>query len=410
MHRTRLVGISVVIAGLVTGACGSAAKPGSRSSTVTTSPMERLDLASAPLTSAPSARNAGAAIFPERPTKYVVDGKLEDLGVRATVWRMHAPSVKATDVQRFADVLGLAATPAPTSTGWEVQGTSATLSFVVAYGSTTVSYAFGAPSAVGGSSGSAGTPGSTTPIAAAPPMPRVDVPNAADATSISRGLLDRLGVLAGHEWSTVVNDSGGVAVSCPDGMPCPTVPPAVYARTVTFSLMLDGTRVGGVDWSVTVGQHRRIESVNGEWAAPAAIGDYPLSSTAAVFGDLRRGTAKLAGPQPMMSGAPAVGTPTIVTSPGTRSIPTVTVHVTGVSLGLARWDAYDNGRLIVDLVPTYRFHARIDGGSTYDIEVLALEPGAVTFTNPRPTPQPLPAQPSPASPPIPGKVVSPPSS
>ena len=50
------------------------------------------------------------------------------------------------------------------------------------------------------------------------------------------------------------------------------------------------------------------------------------------------------------------------------------------------------------------------GGSPYDIEVLALEPGAVTFTNPIPTPKPLPAQPAPASPPMPGSVASPPSS
>ena len=237
------------------------------------------------------------------------------------------------------------------------------------------------------------------------------MPSAADATSIARGLLNRLGVLAGQDWSTAVTDSGGVAVSCAVGMPCPTVPPEVSARTVTFSLTLDGTRVDGVDWSVTIGERHRIESVNGEWATPAAIGTYPLRPTAAVFADLQHGNAKYPGPQPMtaMSGAPAVEAPTIATSPTTATIPTVTVHVTGVSFGLARWDAYNNGQTVVDLVPTYRFHARVDSGSTYDIEVLALDPGAVTFTNPTPTPQPLPAQPAPSPTPAPGSAVTPPS-
>jgi hypothetical protein len=404
MHRERLVRISsAVIAVLVAGACGSATESG-HTSTATRSPIGKLALAPAPLTAAPSARNAEPAIFPGRPTKYVLDTRLADLGASAAVWRMRAHPVNATDVQRFATVLGLVGTPVQTSAGWEMQGTSAMLSFAVTDANATVSYAFGAPNAVGGSVGSVGSvgaPTSTTPTVAAPPAQPVDVPNAADATSMARGLLDRLGVLAGHEWSTVANDSGGVAVACPVGMPCPTVPPEVSARTVTFSLMLNGTRVDGVDWSITIGRHRRIESVNGEWAAPANIGSYPLRSTAAVFADLQHGTAKYAGPQPMMavSGAPAVGAPTIVTTPPSGTLPTVAVHVTGVSLGLTRWDAYDNGHPFVDLVPTYRFHARIDGGASYDIEVLALEPGAVAFTNPLPTPKPLPAQPAPASPP-----------
>jgi hypothetical protein len=237
------------------------------------------------------------------------------------------------------------------------------------------------------------------------------VPSADDAASIARGLLARLGVLAEQDWSTVVNDSAGFAIACAVGTPCPTVPPEVFARTVTFSAILNGTRVAGVDWSVTIGEHRRIEAVTGEWVAPTAIGSYPLRSTAAVFAELRDGTAKYAGPQPMtaMSGAPAGEAPAIAPSPGTGTIPTVTVHVTGVSLGLARWDAYDKGHPIVDLVPTYRFHARIDGGSTYDIEVLALEPGAVTFTNPVPT-RTRPTRPAPASAPKAAEDVSPPSS
>jgi hypothetical protein len=240
-------------------------------------------------------------------------------------------------------------------------------------------------------------------------MQPVDVPSAADAQTIARSLLDRVGVLAGQDWSTTVNDSGGIAIACPVGALCPAIAPEVFARTVTFSLMLNATPVDGVDWSVTLGEHRRIESLNGQWAAPTPIGSYGLRSTAAVFTDLQHGNARYAGPQPMMAfaGTRAAGAPSIATSPTMR---TVTVHVTGASLGVARWDAYDHGYTVADLVPTYRFHARVDGGTSYDIEVLALDPRAATFTNPIPTPEPLPAQPTPAPLPTQGNVVSPPSS
>lgn len=438
MNRARLAVISsLAIAVFAVAACGSAAKSTSSATTETTSPATKLDLASGGRTATPSAPSAGAAIFPVRPTKYVLDAKLADLGTSAAVWRMHPHSVTADEVQHFADALGLTGSPTHTSTGWQVQGPNAVLSFIIPDGDVTVSYALGVPSAVGGSAGSAGTatPPNTvtkTPVNVPPPAPSpaptpapiptpttvtprpappVDVPSAADATSIARALLNRLGVLAGQDWSTAVTDSGGVVVSCAVGMRCPTVPPEVSARMVTFSLSLDGTRVDGVDWSVTIGEHHRIESVNGEWVTPAAINTYPLRSTGAVFADLQHGTARYPGPLPMtaMSGAPMVGAPTIATSPTTATIPTVTVHITGVAFGLARWDAYNDGQTVVDLVPTYRFHARVDGGSTYDIEALALDPGAVTFTNPVPIPQPLPAQPAPASPSAPGTAVTPPS-
>lgn len=437
MNRARLAGISsVAIAVLAVGACGSAAKSANNSTTTTTSPRTKLDLASGGRTATPSTPGAGAAIFPVRPTKYVLDAKLADLGTSAVVWRMHPHSVTAAKAQHFADVLGLTGSPTNTSTGWQVQGTSAVLSFIITDGDVTVSYALGVPSAVGGSAGTATPPNTVTktpvnvpapapspapapapapiptPTTVTPrPAPPADVPSAADATSIAHDLLDRLGVLAGQDWSSAVTDSAGVAVSCAVGMRCPTVPPEVSARMVTFSVSLDGTRVDGVDWSVTIGEHHRIESVNGEWVTPAAISTYPLRSTEAVFADLQRGTARYPGPLPMtaMSGAPMVGAPTTATSPTTATIPTVTVHVTGVAFGLARWDAYNDGQTVVDLVPTYRFHARVDGGSTYDIEALALDPGAVTFTNPAPIPQPLPAQPAPAPPSAPGTAVTPPS-
>ena len=422
MNRARLVGISsVVTAMFLVGGCGSATNS---KTSPTIAPGTKLDLATGGGTSAPS---AGPAIFPVRPTRYVLDANLADLATSAAVWRMVPHSVNADDVQHFADVLGLTGSSPHTSAGWEVQDSLGVLSFIITDGDVTASYTLGAPNSAGGSAGSTGTatspsaitnglpqaapsppPSVSTPVplptpttAITPSVPPVDVPGDAEATSIARALLNRLGVLDGHDWSSVATDSGGVAVACAVGSPCPSIPSEASARTVTFSLTLAGTHVHGGEWSVTIGEHRRIESVNGEWATPTAINTYPLRSTAAVFDDLQQGTAKYPGPQPMtaMSSALAVG------APATATIPAITVHVTGVAFGIARWDADTNGHTVVDLVPTYRFHAQVDGGTAYDIEVLALDPGSVTFTNPAPTPQPLPAGPTPApsSPPAPAE-------
>jgi hypothetical protein len=436
MNRARYWGISsAVIVALAAAGCGSAAQPGGGSSTGTTSPSKRLELASAGRAATQSAENAAPAIFPVRPTVYVLDATLPDLGARALVRSMDAPDVDSADVQRFASALGLEGSPVRNRAGWEMQGTDASLSVIVADGRVGVSYSSGVPNVVGGSAGSGGgatsgsassdgsvtkgappvpSPAPTTATVVPQPPPPVDVPSADEARTMARALLDRLGVLAGQEWATDVNDSGGVAVACPVGVPCPTVPPQISARTVTFSLMLDATRVDGVDWSVTIGEHRRIESLSGEWASPAPRGSYPLRSTAAVFADLQHGKARYSGPQPMTAlsdsiatGAPATGAPAIETPP---TVPAVTVHVTGVSLGIARWDAYERGHTVVDLVPTYRFHTRVDGSASNDIVVLALEPSAVTFTNSVPKPEPLPAKPAPAPIPVPGGAESTPTS
>jgi hypothetical protein len=352
MNWTRFCGISsAALVLLVAGACGSGAQSARDASTGTTSPPKRLELATTGAAT-PSVEGGAPAIFPARPTTYDLDAPLPDLGPSALVMRMKAHPVSSTDVQRFATALGVQGTPTRTPTGWEVvQGTEATLSFIVSDGGTDVSYSLGVPSvgaSVGASGGgvsnggvsSGGSGNATTPVPSPPadialPVPPVDVPNADEARTIAREMLDRLGVLAGQNWSSEVNDSGGVAVACPVGVPCPTGPPEVYARTVTFSLMLDGTRVDGVDWSVTVGEHRRIQFLNGQWATPARLGTYPLRSTAGVFADLRNGTARYTGPQPLraLSDTAAIGAPTGTATP---TLPAVAVHITGVALGLAR--------------------------------------------------------------------------
>ena len=54
------------------------------------------------------------------------------------------------------------------------------------------------------------------------------------------------------------------------------------------------------------------------------------------------------------------------------------------------WTAYDHGNAVSDLVPTYRFRARVDNGDPYDIVVLALDPSAATFTEPGPSSKTIP--------------------
>jgi len=422
MSRARYWGISTAaVIVLVAAACGSAAQSGHGPSTGTTAPA-RLELAFSGREATASAQEGAPAIFPVRPTEYVLDARLPDLGPRAPVRRMDAPELDSADVKRFASALDLGGVPVRKPTGWEVQDADATLAFIVSDGRVSVSYSPGVANAVGGSPGSPGSAGGATTGSAAAdgsvtngvtngvsqPREPVDVPGADAARTIARALLDRVGVLAGQEWSTDVSDSGGVAVACAVGVPCPTVPPQISARTVTFSLMLDGTRVDGVDWSVTIGEHRRIESLNGEWATPAPRGNYPLRSTADVFADLQHGKARFTGPQPMTALSDSrAGAPSIEPSP---TVPAVIVHVTGVSLGIARWDAYDEGHTFLDLVPTYRFHTRVEGRASSDIVVLALDPGVVTFTNPVPKTKPLPAQPAPSPPPVSGGAESTPTS
>ena len=83
--------------------------------------------------------------------------------------------------------------------------------------------------------------------------------------------------------------------------------------------------VPGVSWSVTIGEHKHVESVSGTWAVPVDAGDYALRSTENVFDDLRNGKAQYIGPQPLV----ANDTPAL--APDSSTLPTVAVHITGVA-------------------------------------------------------------------------------
>ncbi len=228
-----------------------------------------------------------------------------------------------------------------------------------------------------------------TVVPAEPPAPvptippPVDVPDAGDAVTIAQALLDNMGVLDGQQWAHDVTDtSTDVAIACASDAPCPEPAPGpVSERTVTFDLVIDGTRVPDVGWSVTVGSHRVVESLSGTWARPELSGSYSLRSTSAVFDDLQQGRARFIGAVPLAASSAAEGAPAGGAEPG--PIAPIETHVTGVSLGIARWDGTEDGHAVVYLVPTYRFHARA-GDSTSDVEVLALDPAGFTIA-PAPT-------------------------
>jgi hypothetical protein len=439
----------LAIAVLVAGACGSAASP--RASSNPSVPKLSLAKASARTGVADAALAPGA--MPVQLTNYVLDGTLPDLGTQAPVYRWTAHAVDIAEVNRLAVALGIQTPATATVDGFSASDSDATLTVTTNYGTTQISYYPGGNGAVdgsgggtsGGSSGSVSSPPSAgTGTAIAEPAPvdpgvveipqkltaPVDVPNASTAEGIAHELLDRMGVLDGQQWDTEVTDSGGIAISCAVGEDCSGVPQEVTARNVSFTLVIDGVHVSGVGWNVTIGERSRIDSVYGEWGSADVLGTYDLRSTADAFAALQRGDAnfggrepaKLAGDVPVNAQAdPALGAPTPVdtshvdptpivpptvdtkpvdTKPvDTTPVAPIDVHVTGVSLGLARWDAVDGNHNVVDLVPTYVFHTTVNGSAS-DVEELALDPGAIDFADPIvplvPVPEPGSVKPEPA--------------
>jgi hypothetical protein len=456
---TRILRFSALaLAALVGGACGSAADHASVGS-----PAPKR-LAKLSLTKG-SAAGAADAVAPMplriRPTSYVLDGTLPDLGATAPVYRWTAQTATLADVNRIAGALGIDADASTTPDGFQATDGTHTLIVSVNNGSTQVSYYPSAPGAVSGgssgsSSGSSGSADATPPpdkpaepaypaqpaYPAEPPttlpsrLAPVAVPSAHDAETIAHDLLDRAGVLGDSQWTTAVNDSGGIAVSCAVGQSCTGVPDEVTARDVTFTLSIDGVRVEGINWNVTIGEHSRIESVYGEWGSPTVLGSYALRSTAAAFDALQHGDTSTGGIEAVdgdvpvqAQDSPATGAPATGATSGdtTVPLPTVTepavadpvvVHITGAALGLTRWDAIDGNENVIDLVPTYAFHTALRDGSAADsasdISELALDPAAIDFADPivHPTPMPVPepgvtTEPAPPPKPSAGDLSSP---
>ncbi len=401
MHRSRFVPVAaltpIAIVMLVTlAACGTSAAKVS-------GPGPQPDLARLKLVG--GGGKADASIAPQQPPNYVLDAPLADLGFEAPVRTLVGHDVSEADVARFAAALGLHAAPARTDWGYEVRDGDALLNVETDGGTTWIDYssAGNAGVDVGGSGSSEPSSGAVavppdaldapaTLPPAAPPVPvptlppPVDVPSSDDAARIAQSLLDDLGVLDGQQWATDVTASNGdLAVACDSDAPCP-VPETMPAREriVTYDLVLDGIRVPDAGWSVTIGNHGAVEAVSGTWARTELAGSYSLRSTQDVFDDLQHNRAQFIGAQALLEDAAAAAenaSTTVSVEPGPSTPPDT--HVTGVALGIARWDGTEDGRAVVYLVPTYRFHART-GDQTYDVEVLALDPAGFSIT-PAPT-------------------------
>jgi hypothetical protein len=384
----------------------------------------------------------------------VLGGTLDDLGATAPVRRLVGHDVSEADVARIAATLGLHAAPTRTDWGYEVRDGDALLMVETESGATWIDYSSAGNAGVdatgGSSAGSGGTgssdpstgtgvaepanpapdapvpdgsdtPVDTEPLAPLPTIPPpVDVPNADDAVQIAQSLLDDLGALDGQQWAHDVTDtSTDDAIACASDAPCPEPAPApVSQRTVTFDPVIDGIRVPGVGWSVTIGSHRKVEALLGTWATSEPAGSYALRPTTAVFDDLQNGRARYIGVQPLTANAAAEGSaadaiePGVVPEPGPIAPPET--RITGVSLGIARWDGTEGGRPVVYLVPTYLFHASEfhagSGDTSYDIELLALDPKGFTIAD-LPTDVPPADVPAVRDPEIgvpPGEVVTPP--
>jgi hypothetical protein len=422
VRRTRLR-ISTVSGIIALGLTATLAACGSSAGKTATSPPPnpvRLSLVTA-------GDEAKAALYPQQQPRYVLAGDLADLGASAPVRLLVGHAVSEADVARIASTLGLHAAPTRTDWGYEVRDGDALLNVSTGSGATWIDYSSagnaGGGSIGGESPGSAGsgssapstgaddvappkpapdapdvgdgldTPVGDEPIAPLPTVPPpVDVPSADDAVQIAQSLLDDLGVLDDQQWAHDVTDtSTDVAVACASDEPCPEPAPGpVTQRTVTFDLVVDGTRVPGVGWNVTVGSHRKVEALSGTWARPELAGTYALRSTNAVFDDLQNGRARYIGVQPLAANAAAERAAADAIEPGVVAEPLPVdapeTRISGVALGIARWDGTDGGRPVVYLVPTYRFHANGfpagSGDTSYDIEVLALDPAAFTIVEP----------------------------
>ncbi|HET9730720.1 MAG TPA: hypothetical protein VFR41_14920, partial [Acidimicrobiia bacterium] len=220
---------------------------------------------------------------------------------------------------------------------------------------------------------------SPSPTTAVPPAPAADV-----AQRVALDVLTKAGVVtSSKDWTITVADSGGVAVACTIGTPCPgPAPSQVTARTVAFMRVIDGVTLRTPLWSVMVTAGPTIAAVSGQVGDPERAGDVTVRSASALYDDLVHGRAVFAGPQPlgieMARGAPSIASD--------LPLRTTVVTVTGATRGLVLWPTIDGRR---DVVPTVRFATRDESGNAGEIEVLAVPStafGTPTSVGTRPPP------------------------
>ncbi len=394
--------------------------------------------------------------------RYVLDRTLPDLASRAPVSRLVWPRVDAETVRSWAKTLGVdSAEPVDEgrARGWTVTAKNGMLNVGENASMAYFNYQSGGGSSAGGSSpgtkpepgastgsGTASDVGSTTspesgtdpgtvvpfaPITSdgqpsranepvGEPAAPEDLPSAADARVRAEHVLRGLGVLDG-DWEFEATEGGSTSVSgsaiCVPDTPC--APPApktvVMSRMIVAHRVIDGRRVGGLEWTVDIGDHAAITSVSGTLAKAEVIGDYPLRSTSSAIDELRNGR----GPGvPIPLGAPEARSTVGMTecgpavdcvTPGPVCIDTcpareVTITITDVALGSQLWFGSEATAPTAYLVPMYHFTGHDDTGAAWSADVLAVEDGQLATPDApqpvlSPAPDPAVAPPTPAAPP-----------
>ena len=231
------------------------------------------------------------------------------------------------------------------------------------------------------------------------------------------------------DWEFEVDDGGSVGVAsssvCALDATCapPSIQKFVMSRMVVARRVIDGRRVGGLEWTVDIGDHAAITSVSGTLAKVEAIGDYPLRSTDAAVDELRNGGGSgvpipLGAPEARAAiGVTECGPAVDCATPALACLDTcpareVTVTITDVGLGFQLWFGSDATAPTAYLVPVYHFTGHDDTGAAWSADVLAVEDSQLATpatSQPVPSPDPDPAvePPTPAAAPTAAPTAAP---
>ena len=189
----------------------------------------------------------------------------------------------------------------------------------------------------------------------------------------------------------------------PDGVSsCPSPPPPVQGFAVALYPVLDGRRADWPVWNVTMRSDGRVENLSGSWVSFERGDNYKLRGVSAALKDLQ------SPPVAYATDAPAAIEPTVavdlpadapVCPPMPMPIPMPmsapddkattssgitcaapepqVVKITGVELGLIQTSVFEDGKVRLMMVPSYRFTGQFADGNPWETSVVALHPDAI---------------------------------
>ncbi|MGH9011253.1 MAG: hypothetical protein ACRDYF_15630, partial [Acidimicrobiia bacterium] len=209
---------------------------------------------------------------------------------------------------------------------------------------------------------------------------------------------------------------------------CPPPPAPVKGFAVALYPVLDGRRADWPVWNVTMRADGRIENLSGSWVTFERAGDYKLRGVDAALKDLQSPPVAYATDLPANGIEPATAPPAqtsagavegsgaagsapsrmplkddVATSPAPDVLPCPpipmpmpveedravssmvacappapqVVKITGVDLGLIQTSVFEDGKVRLALVPSYRFVGHFDNGMPWETSVIALHPDAI---------------------------------